>query len=168
MKLDAEARVKKDSTAVIRFAGLMGQNFVALSFGSPAAPLVELHEVADDGDEVVLGQDRLARRRVEAQALIDLEAAHAAEVVPLGAEEQAVERLLGRLLVGRIARTEQRVDGLERLGLAELGVRRLLVAAAATGMKSEDESKLFRFTLRHSVFLASVIGLLTVLYAFGR
>jgi lactate permease len=35
-------------------------------------------------------------------------------------------------------------------------------------MKADDEAKLFRFTLRHSVFLASVIGLLTVFYAYAR
>lgn len=39
MWLRADARVRADSVAVIRFAGLMGQNFVALSFGSPAAAL---------------------------------------------------------------------------------------------------------------------------------
>lgn len=42
----------------------------------------------------------------------------------------------------------------------------IAVAAAATGMSSEDESKLFRFTLRHSVILASVIGLVVVFYAY--
>jgi lactate permease len=33
-------------------------------------------------------------------------------------------------------------------------------------MRSDDEAKLFRFTLRHSIFLASLIGLLTVAYAY--
>ncbi len=42
----------------------------------------------------------------------------------------------------------------------------IAVAAAATGMSSEDESKLFRFTLRHSVILASIIGLVVVFYAY--
>jgi L-lactate permease len=42
----------------------------------------------------------------------------------------------------------------------------IAVAAAATGMSSNDEAKLFRFTMRHSVFLASVIGLLTCVYAY--
>ena len=42
----------------------------------------------------------------------------------------------------------------------------IAVAAAATSMKREDEALLFRFTLRHSVFLASVIGLLTMFYAY--
>ena len=42
----------------------------------------------------------------------------------------------------------------------------IAVAAAATAMKREDESRLFRFTLKHSVFLASVIGLLVMFYAY--
>ena len=42
----------------------------------------------------------------------------------------------------------------------------IAVAAAATTMKRQDESLLFRFTLKHSVFLASVIGLLVVFYAY--
>ena len=40
------------------------------------------------------------------------------------------------------------------------------VAAAATGMRSVDEGRLFRFTLKHSIFLASVIGVIVVLYAY--
>jgi L-lactate transport len=42
----------------------------------------------------------------------------------------------------------------------------IAVASAATNMKREDESRLFRFTLRHSVLLASVIGLIVVFYAY--
>jgi lactate permease len=42
----------------------------------------------------------------------------------------------------------------------------LAVATAATGLKTEDEARLFRFTLRHSVILASVIGLVVVFYAY--
>ena len=38
MKVRTDAPVKTDSTATIKFTGLMGQNFVALDFGSPAAP----------------------------------------------------------------------------------------------------------------------------------
>jgi L-lactate transport len=40
------------------------------------------------------------------------------------------------------------------------------VAAAATGMRSVDEGRLFQFTLKHSIFLASVIGAIVVLYAY--
>jgi len=38
MKLHPDAVVKTDSQAVIKFAGLMGQNFVSISFGTPDAP----------------------------------------------------------------------------------------------------------------------------------
>jgi len=38
MKLNSDAAVKTDSKAVIKFTGLMGQNFVAIDFGSPDAP----------------------------------------------------------------------------------------------------------------------------------
>jgi L-lactate transport len=42
----------------------------------------------------------------------------------------------------------------------------IAVAACATSMKREDESLLFRFTLKHSVVLASAIGLIVVFYAY--
>ena len=42
----------------------------------------------------------------------------------------------------------------------------IAVASAATSMKSEDEARLFRFTFRHSVFLASMIGLVVLFYAY--
>lgn len=38
MKLRPEAGVKTDSLALIKFAGLMGQNYVSINFGSPGAP----------------------------------------------------------------------------------------------------------------------------------
>ncbi len=47
-----------------------------------------------------------------------------------------------------------------------ISLQSLAVAAAATGMKTTEESKLFRFTLRHSVLLGSVIGLITTIYAY--
>ena len=42
----------------------------------------------------------------------------------------------------------------------------IAVAAAATEMPRDDEARLFRFTLRHSVLLASVIGVIVVFYAY--
>jgi lactate permease len=42
----------------------------------------------------------------------------------------------------------------------------IAVAAAATHMKREDESLLFRFTLKHSILLASIIGLIVTFYAY--
>jgi len=46
-----------------------------------------------------------------------------------------------------------------------ISLQSIAVAAAATGMPARDESRLFRFTLRHSVLLASLIGLLVAAYA---
>jgi L-lactate transport len=42
----------------------------------------------------------------------------------------------------------------------------IAVAAAATSLKRGDEALLFRFTMRHSVTLATVIGLIVVFYAY--
>lgn len=47
-----------------------------------------------------------------------------------------------------------------------ISLQSIAVAAAATHMKQDDEALLFRFTLRHSVILASAIGLITVFYAY--
>ena len=47
-----------------------------------------------------------------------------------------------------------------------ISVQSICVAVAATGMKTSDEARLFRFMLRHSIILASVIGLITLLYAY--
>lgn len=47
-----------------------------------------------------------------------------------------------------------------------ISLQSIAVAAAAAGLKSSDEPKLFRFTLRHSLFLATLIGLLTLGYAY--
>jgi lactate permease len=41
----------------------------------------------------------------------------------------------------------------------------IAVAAAATSMKPDDEGRLFRFTLKHSVILALATGLVTLFYA---
>jgi len=48
-----------------------------------------------------------------------------------------------------------------------ISVQTIAVASAATGMKASDEAKLLRFSFWRSVALASAIGLLTTLYAYG-
>jgi L-lactate permease len=48
-----------------------------------------------------------------------------------------------------------------------ISLQTIAVAAAATGLSVADQSKLFRFTLKHSLLLASVVGALTLLYAYG-
>jgi len=47
-----------------------------------------------------------------------------------------------------------------------ISLQSIAVAAAATSMKPADESRLFRFTLKHSILLASMIGLIVVFYAY--
>jgi lactate permease len=47
-----------------------------------------------------------------------------------------------------------------------ISLQSIAVAAAATAMKQGDESRLFRFTLRHSILLASALGLVVVFYAY--
>jgi lactate permease len=47
-----------------------------------------------------------------------------------------------------------------------ISLQSIAVAAAATGMDPKHESNLFRFTLRHSVLLATMIGLIVLFYAY--
>jgi L-lactate transport len=47
-----------------------------------------------------------------------------------------------------------------------VSLQSISVAAAATGMPSTDEAKLFRFTLKHSILLAALIGLIVTVYAY--
>jgi lactate permease len=47
-----------------------------------------------------------------------------------------------------------------------ISLQSLAVAVAATGMARSQEGQLFRFTFKHSIFLASVIGILTAVYAY--
>jgi lactate permease len=47
-----------------------------------------------------------------------------------------------------------------------ISVQSIAVAAAATGMKPSEESRLFRFTFWHSVGLVCLMGAVVVLYAY--
>ena len=47
-----------------------------------------------------------------------------------------------------------------------ISVQSIAVAVAATGMTAADESGLFRFTLKHSVALMVVMGILSMLFAY--
>jgi lactate permease len=42
----------------------------------------------------------------------------------------------------------------------------IAVAVAATGMTTADEGRLFRFTIKHSLFLMAVMGILSMLFAY--
>lgn len=47
-----------------------------------------------------------------------------------------------------------------------ISIQSIAVAVAATGMTAADESRLFRFTIKHSVLLMVVMGVLSVLFAY--
>jgi lactate permease len=47
-----------------------------------------------------------------------------------------------------------------------ISVQNIAVAAAATAMSVADQAKLFRFTLRHSIIMATAIGVEVMLYAY--
>jgi len=47
-----------------------------------------------------------------------------------------------------------------------ISIQSIAVAVAATGMTSADESRLFRFTIKHSVLLMAVMGLLSLFFAY--
>ncbi|MDZ7638745.1 MAG: L-lactate permease [Bryobacterales bacterium] len=47
-----------------------------------------------------------------------------------------------------------------------ISLQSIAVAVAAAGMAISEESRLFRYTFRHSIFLASAIGLVVVFYAY--
>ncbi len=67
------------------------------------ATLIQLDEVAHDGNEVVLREHRLAARDVDTQALVDLVPPYATQIVALRAEEDALQSCTGCLDVGSVS-----------------------------------------------------------------
>src|SRR5262249_13842485 len=47
-----------------------------------------------------------------------------------------------------------------------ISVQSIAVAVAATGMSRADESRLFRFTIKHSILLMAVMGILSMMFAY--
>lgn len=47
-----------------------------------------------------------------------------------------------------------------------ISIQSIAVAVAATGMTAADESKLFRFTIKHSILLMITVGLISMLFAY--
>jgi lactate permease len=47
-----------------------------------------------------------------------------------------------------------------------ISIQSIAVAVAATGMTTADESRLFRFTIKHSVLLMALMGVISMLYAY--
>ena len=95
-----------------------------------AEELGELDELADERDDVVLGQRARLEVDVEAQALVELVAPDAREVVPLGIEEQLVEQVARVVHRRRLARAllAEQLDqrALLRARLVGVGLDRVL------------------------------------------
>jgi len=47
-----------------------------------------------------------------------------------------------------------------------ISIQSIAVAVAATGMTSADEGRLFRFTIKHSVFLMAMMGVISMIIAY--
>src|SRR5262245_34202835 len=47
-----------------------------------------------------------------------------------------------------------------------ISIQSIAVAVAATGMTTADESRLFRFTIKHSILLMAVMGVISMMYAY--
>ena len=47
-----------------------------------------------------------------------------------------------------------------------ISLQSIAVAGAATGLSRKEEAQLMRFTIKHSIFLASLTGLVTLFYAY--
>ncbi len=48
-----------------------------------------------------------------------------------------------------------------------ISLQTIAIAAAATGLSQSDQSRLFRFTLKHSIVLATFTGCVALLFAYG-
>jgi lactate permease len=47
-----------------------------------------------------------------------------------------------------------------------ISLQSIAVAVAATGMTRADESRLFRFTIKHSILLMAAMGIISMLFAY--
>ena len=95
------------------------------------SPLLQAHEVLGGGDDVGALEDALLELGLEAELLVDLVAADAAEVVALRVEEQALEQGLGVGGGRRLARAQALVDFLQGL---------LLVAGRVLLERADDRA----------------------------
>lgn len=48
-----------------------------------------------------------------------------------------------------------------------ISLQTIAVAAAATGMSVSDQARLFRFTFKHSIVLATLVGIIVMIYAYA-
>ena len=121
-------------------AALVGEQF-AHGADAAAAEVIDVvqrafarlqaEQILRRGDEIFLGQNALVEIDFDAELLVDLVTADAAEIVLLRIEEQALEKRAGVRGGRRIARTQAAVDILQRLFLV---VRRILLQRLDDGV----------------------------------
>ena len=76
----------------------------------PAAAVVEANDLAGDGEQVFRSQHAILNGGGPLQPLVDLVAAHLAQVVATGVEEEGVNQAAGVLHCGRVAGAEPAVE----------------------------------------------------------
>ncbi len=99
-----------------------------------AVAVLELHQVADDLEDVLAAERALLERYVNLELVIQLETSDLGEIVTLGVEEQVVEKSGCGFLRRRIAGAEPSVDLDDGfLGSAELVLREGQAKRSAAG-----------------------------------
>ena len=117
--------------------------------------VLEVDQVADDLEDVALGEDLPVERLLEAELEVQLEAADLGEVVALGVEEQVGEEVGRRLGRRRIARAQAAVDLHDRL-LGRLDLvqhQRLAQVRADVEVVDEEDLELLDAALEELVDL---------------
>ncbi len=107
-----------------------------------ALPVLEIDQVPHDLEDVLLGEDRLLERLVDAELVVQLQPADLGEVVALRVEEQVDEEVGRRLQRRRIARAQAAVDLHDRLFRRGDLVRHQRVAQEGPDVQVVDEEHL--------------------------
>src|SRR5208283_2179438 len=114
-----------------------------------AVAVLEVHQIADDFEDVLAAQRALLERHVNLELVIELQAPDLREVVALGVEEQVVEEGGRRFLRRRIAGTQAPVD-LDHgfFGRAELVLREREAQRTAAGSVFGEQHFDFLYAVR--------------------
>src|SRR5208282_2991656 len=128
-----------------------------------AVAVLEVHQIADDFEDVLAAQRALLERHINLELVIELEAPDFRQVVALGVEEQVVEEGGRGFLRRRIAGTQAAVDlDYGFFGRAELVLRqRQAQRTAAGGLLGEQHFDLFygvRLELLEGFFGEILVG----------
>ena len=75
----------------------------------------QLNQIADDGDDVLVGEHARFHGDVQIQFLVNTITAHFAEIVTFVGEEELVQRGTGRLLVGSRRALQLQIDVVDSL-----------------------------------------------------